>query len=202
MAIQIQNLNPAREQVFVYDFLRFASDKYESPATKGWTAIVHHVTDPASWVDLFRVARYSGQDASTWVETDAWSIAWDEPVRGGGFVHARSRRRRRQLARKIELLQYDPALARRAVNYDLVVCINDVYAAIATDSLASHPLANLEIFSAYVLAHEAMHYIEDWTRKHLVADNVPPWLDSEVTQTLQEFNESIGWDVFKERYLI
>ena len=200
---QLLRLRPTREHAFINEFLAFASTKYASATTMGWTAIVHHVTDPTRWVELYHVARYSGQEASTWAETDAWSTAWDEPDVLAGFVHARSRKRRKQLARKIELLHFDPALARKAVNHDLLVFINDVYATIIAESLAAHPLMNMETFSAYILAHEAMHYIEDWTRKKLVCDGVPPWLDMEVISTLNDFAESIGgWDAFKQRYLI
>jgi len=200
---QLLRLRPTREHAFVNEFLAFASTKYASAATMGWTAIIHHVTDPTRWVDLYRVARYSGQEDSTWAETDAWSTAWDEPDLLAGFVHACSRKRRKQLAHKIELLRFDPALARRAINHDLLIFINDVYATIIAESLAAHPLMSMETFMVYLLAHEVMHYIEDWTRKPLVADGVPPWLDNEVSRTLHEFTESIGgWGVFKERYLI
>jgi hypothetical protein len=54
-------------------------------------------------------------------------MAWDEPV-GTGWVHTTDVRRRRMLARRMELENFDRAIAAKAINYDLLIFVNDCYA--------------------------------------------------------------------------
>ena len=201
MERQLLVVKPANEKRFVQDFLVFASKKYHSKPTIGWTSHIEHISDPTIWIDLYQVAKYTGQNALTWHESDAWSFSWDRPT-ANGFVHTTSQRKRRQLARKIELYDFDPMLAEKAINFDLMIFINDTYAAIALDWLRSNPLTNCENFALYVLSHEVLHYVQDWTGKQLVMDEVPPWLDEQVSNSLDEFViRSGGWTEIERRYL-
>ena len=174
--------------------LAFATDMYNAATTKGWKVMVHHVSDPTRWIDLYDAARYSGQDPVTWLNCDAWSMAWDEPV-AGGWVHATSRTRRKQLARRMELENFDPGMTAKAINYDLLILVNDSYASY----LASR--FQLEGYLLYLLAHECLHFVEDWSGKYLVVDDVPPSQDQQVVTTLSAYVESVGgWDIFKRLY--
>jgi hypothetical protein len=157
--------------------------------------MVQHISDPARWIDLYDAARYSGSDAATWLASDAWSMAWDEPV-GGGWVHTTSPKRRKMLARRMELENFDPAIAAKSIKYDLLIFINDSYA----NYLANH--FHLENYAFYLLSHECLHFVSDWCGKTLVVDNVPPWQDRQVVTTLSAYVESFGgWKIFKRRYM-
>ena len=107
MGIQLVTLERVKEQAFAQDILAFATAKYKAATTKGWRVMVQHVSDPVRWMDLYDAARYSGQDPATWPTCDAWSMAWDEPV-AGGWVHTTDPRRRKMLARRMELENVDP----------------------------------------------------------------------------------------------
>jgi hypothetical protein len=193
MGIQLLILKPNKEQLFAQDILEFAIAKYKATAMSGWNVLVEHV-DPARWIDLFFVSRHAGQHPHSWTECDAWSTAWDEPV-AAGWVHATTRARRQQLATKTELTQFDSALAARAIDYDLLIFLNDEYATHLGNRLG------ITDYLLYLIVHECLHYCEDWTGKHLVEDCVPPSQDREVVATLSEFVQSIGgWDVLKRRY--
>ena len=194
MGIQVVTLERVKEQAFARDMLAFATDMYNAATTKGWKVIVHHVSDPTRWIDLYDAARYSGQDPVTWLNCDAWSMAWDEPV-AGGWVHATSRTRRKQLAKRMELENFDPGMTAKAINYDLLILVNDSYASY----LASR--FQLEGYLLYLLAHECLHFVEDWSGKYLVVDDVPPSQDQQVVTTLSAYVESVGgWDIFKRLY--
>ena len=194
MGIQVVTLERVKEQAFAQDILAFATDRYKATVTKGWKVMVQHVSDPARWIDLYDAARYTGQDPETWLNCDAWSMAWDEPV-AGGCVHATSRTRRKQLARRMELENFDPVMTEKAINYDLLILVNDSYASY----LASR--FQLEDYLLYLLTHECMHFVEDWSKKHLVLDDVPPSQDQQVVTTLSAYVESVGgWDIFKRLY--
>jgi hypothetical protein len=106
---QLLTLKPDKEQAFAEDILAFASRKFNASMTKGWTTMVQHVANTARWKDLYKVTRYTGQDPFTWPNCHAWSTAWDEPA-AGGWVHATSLARRRQLATRIELTDFDPMI--------------------------------------------------------------------------------------------
>jgi hypothetical protein len=194
MGIQLATFERIKEQAFAQDILAFATDRYNATTTKGWNVMVHHVSDPARWIDLFDTARYSGRDPETWPNCDAWSMAWDEPV-AGGWVHTTSPRRRKNLARRIELENFDPAIAANAINFDLLVFVHDSYA----NYLARR--FQLETYAFYLLTHECLHSVEDWSGKHLVVDDVPPWEDQQVVTTLQAYVETVGGlDAFKQLY--
>jgi len=194
MGIQVVTLERVKEQAFARDMLAFATDMYNAATTKGWKVMVHHVSDPTRWIDLYDAARYSGQDPVTWLNCDAWSMAWDEPV-AGGWVHATSRTRRKQLAKRMELENFDPGMTAKAINYDLLILVNDSYASY----LASR--FQLEGYLLYLLAHECLHFVEDWSGKYLVVDDVPPSQDQQVVTTLSAYVESVGgWDIFKRLY--
>jgi hypothetical protein len=194
MGIQLATLERLKEQAFAEDILAFAADKYNAATTKGWKVMVHHVSDPTRWIDLYDAARYTGQDAVTWLNCDAWSMAWDEPV-AGGWVHATNLARRKQLARRMELENFDPGMTAKAINYDLLILVNDSYASY----LASR--FQLEGYLLYLLTHECLHFVEDWSGKYLVVDDVPPWQDQQVVTTLSAYVENVGgWDIFKQLY--
>lgn len=194
MGIQLATLKPVEEEAFAQDILGFATDRYKATMTKGWKVMVQHVSDPLRWGDLYDVARYSGIDPVAWSKSDAWSMSWDEPV-PRGWVHATSPTRRRQLARRMELENFDPAVAVEAINYDLLIFVNDPCAS----CLAKH--FQMEDYLLYLLTHECLHFVEDWSGKQLVLDDVPPFQDQQVASTLSAYVESIGgWDTFKARY--
>jgi hypothetical protein len=121
-------------------------------------------------------------------------MAWDEPI-AGGWIHTTSPRRRKMLAKRMELENFDPAMTAKAINYDLLVFVNDSYA----DYLARR--FQLEGYLVYLLAHECLHFTEDWSGKHLVVDDVPPGQDQQVVATLQAYVEHVGgWNTFKQLY--
>jgi len=195
LGIQLVTLKPVKEQTFAQDILAFATNRYKATVTKGWKVMVEHVSDPVRWMDLYDVARYTGSDPAAWPSCDAWSMAWDEPVEGG-WVHATSPTRRRQLARRMRLENFDPNMTGNAINYDLLIFVNDPYATYLAK------LLQLEGYSLYLLAHECLHFVADWSRKQLVVDDVPPWQDQQVVTTLSAYVESVGgWDAFKQRYM-
>jgi hypothetical protein len=189
-------LERVKEQAFAQDILAFATDRYKVSMTKGWTVMVQHIPDPARWVDLYDAARYTTrQDPAAWLTCDAWSMAWDEPV-GAGWVHTTDVRRRRMLARKMELENFDSAIAAKAINYDLLIFVNDCYASYLARRY------QMEEYLLYLLAHESLHWTEDWSGKQLVLDDVPPWRDRQVVATLSAYVESVGgWHTFKQRYV-
>jgi hypothetical protein len=194
LGIQLATIERVKEQAFARDILAFATRKYKS-ATRGWRVMVQHISDPARWIDLYDAARYTGQDPATWLASDAWGMAWDEPV-AGGWVHTTSIRRRRMLARRMELEHFDSAISAEAIKCDLLVFVNDSYA----NYLANH--FHLESYAFYLLTHECLHYVSDWSGKTLVVDNVPPSQDQQVVTTLSAYVESIGgWKIFKQRYV-
>jgi len=196
LGIKLEQFKSGRESVFERDVLRFASEKYGSDVTKAWTVTVIHVSDPADWIDLFDIARYSHLDPATWPDSDAYSITWDIPT-STGVTHLNSSKARRRLAGKIQVNEFGAKMARRIVHFDLATFLNDPLLNWLGNlyQKADYPL--------YVLTHEAMHSTEDWTHKQLVVDGVPPSQDQEVTATLNEFIEAIGgWSEIKQRYLI
>jgi hypothetical protein len=195
LGIQLAAFERLKEQAFAQDILAFATGKYNAATTKGWKVMVQHVSDPVRWIDLFDAARYSGQDPETWPNCDAWSMAWDEPV-AGGWVHTTSPTRRKELARRMELENFDPAMTAKAINYDLLVFVNDTYASYLARRF------QLEGYFLYLLTHECLHFVEDWSSKHLVVDDVPPWQDQQVVTTLSAYVEKVGgWNTFKQRYM-
>lgn len=195
MGIQLVTLKPVKEQTFAQDVLAFATVRFKATVTKGWKVMVQHVSDPVRWVDLYDVARYTGQDPAGWPSCDAWSMAWDEPVEGG-WVHATSPERRKQLARRMEMEGFDLVMTAKAVNYDLLIFLNDSYATYLAKVL------QLEGYFLYLITHECLHFLEDWSGRHLVVDDVPPWQDQQVVTTLSSYVESVGgWDAFKQRYM-
>jgi hypothetical protein len=194
LGIQLVRLERVKEQAFAQDILAFATEKYKS-ATRGWRVMVQHISDPGRWIDLYDAAKYTGQDPATWLASDAWSMAWDEPV-GTGWVHTTNTRRRRMLARKMEMEDFDPAITAEAVNCDLLIFVNDSYA----NYLARR--FRLESYAFYLLTHECLHFVADWCGKTLVVDNVPPWQDRHVLATLSGYVESLGGlNTFKQRYV-
>jgi hypothetical protein len=195
LGIQLVRLERVKEQAFAQDILAFATKKYEAVTTRGWTVMVQHISDPARWIDLYDAARYTGQDPATWLACDAWGMAWDQPVRGG-WVHTTSPRRRRMLARRMELENFDPAIAAKAIKHDLLIFVNDCFASYLARRF------RLEGYLLYLLTHECLHFVEDWCGKRLVLDDVPPWQDQQVVTTLSAYVESVGgWHTFKQRYI-
>lgn len=196
MGMQVLTLRPAKEQTFAEEILSFATEKYKATMMQGWRCLVEHVSDPTRWMDLYDVARYTGQDALGWHECDAWSTAWDEPV-GRGWVHVVNPTRRKQLAERMELEAYDPALAAKAIKYDLLILLNDPYAIHLGKYYAN------ERYILYLISHEIHHYIQDWTGRQVVCDHVAPSNDTAVVETLEGFIQAVGgWDAFKQQYLI
>lgn len=196
MGIKLVQFKPGKERVFEQDVLHFASEKYGSDVTKAWAVTVIHVLDPADWIDLFDIARYSHLDAAAWPDSDAYSITWDTPT-PTGFTHLNSSKARRQLVKKIELTDFGAKMVSRIVRFDLATFLND-------------PLLNWlgnvyqrSDYPLYILTHEAMHSVDDWTHRRLVVDSVPPSRDKEVAATLEEFIDTVGgWPEIKQRYLI
>jgi len=44
--------------------------------------------------------------------------------------------------------------------------------------------------------------VQDWSGRHLVVDDVPPWQDQQVVSVLSAYVENVGgWKTFKRRYL-
>jgi len=122
-------------------------------------------------------------------------MAWDEPV-AGGWVHTTSPRRRKNLARRMELENFDSAITAKAINYDLLVFVNDSYASYLARRF------QLEGYLLYLLTHECLHFVADWSGKNLVVDDVPPWQDQQVVTTLSAYVQNVGgWNTFKERYM-
>lgn len=193
MEMQLLVLGHDKEREFAQDILAFAAKKYHATVMNGWTVTIEHI-DASRWIDLFAVAKYSGQDPCTWITVDAWSTAWDEPV-AAGWLHAATPERRRQLAAKIELMEFDPRLAANAVKHDLLICLNDSYATYLAKLLA------IPHYMLYLVVHELLHYCQDWTGKHLVQDDALPCQDKEVITTLNDFVQTKGgWASFKRLY--
>jgi len=181
-----------KERDFAQDFLAFASQRHGANAIKDWTVTVQHIPDTARWVALYRVARHSGQDPYNWETCDAWSFAWDVVV-VGAWVHVRNPTMRRQLADRMELASFDPSVAAKAVQYDLVIFVND--------PLTSLPIHDLGLgYIKYLIAHEVLHWISDWTSKQLVRDGVRPEKDRVVVSTLDAFLHSRTPELIAERY--
>jgi hypothetical protein len=92
----------------------------------------------------------------------------------------------------MELDDFNPKISAEAIEYDLVIFINDAYAV--------QP-ANGMCYLHYLIAHECLHHVGDWIGKELAADNMAPWQDKIVAATLDSFIEKIGGlDEFKRRY--
>jgi hypothetical protein len=193
LTLELIQLQIGKEEAFAHDFLAFASKKLNATVLDGWTVLVEHVSD-VGWIDLFDVARHSGQTAGSWPSCDCWSFAWDQPV-GDGWVHLKSRARRRRLAAAMELTNFDAALAARAVEHDVVIFLNDSYATYNAN------LFQREDYLLYLVSHELQHFCDDWTCKQLVRDDVPPSQDAVVLATLNEFARSLGGlEALKQRY--
>ena len=192
MAIQL-TLKPAREQAFARDVLLFASHKYKSPKTEHWTVLVQHVQTTTSWSALWNVSKYTGQNPFTWDTCDAWSITWDKPTTSG-FIHITSTRLRKKLAVRMEMVDFDPALALRAVRYDMLITVNDTLATYNGNRIG------MADYILYLITQQCMYCIQDWTNQQLVLANVDPQEDREVMATLDEFIRAAGWQEFKRRY--
>jgi len=158
---------------------------------------VVHVTDPGRWVDLFQVSRHTSMEASAtgWLGCDAWSFAWDV-LTPRGWIHA-DIDQRPEIARMMELVNFDAELASVALHYDLVTFIQDpVLASAALET-------RLSDYNVHVLVHEALHFCSDWGHRPIVIDFVHPYLDREVVATLTAFVHHLGgWSAFKQRYLV
>lgn len=191
---EILILRPDKEQAFAHDILEFASRKYNSDATTNWNIMAVHIKDSGAWRNLFNVAKYSGQDQFSWENCDVWSTAWDEATTKG-FVHVSNVQRRKELAERIEMVDFDSVIAAKAVNYDVLIFFND--------PLVWYNAIGLQMpdYLLYLITHQAMYYIEDWTNSKLVLNNVQPVDDRKVFATLRDFVRSIGADQFKRRYL-
>jgi hypothetical protein len=95
----------------------------------------------------------------------------------------------------MELTYFDAALAARAVEYDVVIFVNDSYA-----TYNAH-LFQREDYLLYLVTHELEHFCDDWTCKQLVRDDVPPSQDAVVLATLNEFAQTLGgFEALKQRY--
>ena len=71
------------------------------------------------------------------------------------------------------------------------------------DSYEKHLASYLQhpTYSLYLLTHEILHFVEDWTGKPLVRDGVPPNEDREVMKTLNDFiAQTGGWEKFRRKY--
>jgi len=192
LEIQRLALSFAKEKDFAQDFLAFASKRHGASVTQGWKVLVQHVSDMTRWNSLYNVARYAGQDPFTWGTCDCWSFAWDEPI-AGTWVHVKNTDRRRQLAERTELLYFDPSIATKALQHDLLIFVND-----SLTSLSVHDLGLGYIF--YLIAHECLHWVSDWTSKELVRDGVPPKKDRIVVSTLDTFLRSLSPELIAQRY--
>jgi hypothetical protein len=196
LGLRFPTLKRVKEQAFAQDIRAFATDKYNATMTKDWKVMVQHVSDRLRWMDLYNVARHTAQDFVMWPDADAWSMAWDEPDGEGGWIHAATPTSRKDLARRMELENFHPVMAAEAINYDVLIFVNDPRA----NYLASY--FQVEGYLVYVLTHECLHFVEDWSGKHLVLDNVPPWQDRQVGATLSAYVESLGgWNAFKQRHV-
>jgi len=192
LKIQRLALSFAKEQDFAQDFLAFASKRHGASVTQDWKVLVQHVSDLTRWNSLYNVARHAGQEPLTWGTCDAWSFSWDEPI-AGTWVHVKNLDRRRQLAEKTELLYFDPSIATKAVQYDLLIFLND--------ALTSFPVYNLGLgYIMYLISHELHHTISDWTFRDLVRDGVPPEKDGVVISTLAAFLSPLSPELIAERY--
>ena len=193
---KIATFRDGKEAEFERDFLHYASAKYRCTPTQSWTVTVLPLP-PERWMDLWDVSRHSFMEsgAETWHECDAWSTAWDVPA-GTGWRHIRDKNERLQLATRMELTSFDQRIAARAADYDLVTFTNhDLLNCLA----ALHP----PWYIGYVLGHEAIHEIQDWSGKTLIVDHVSPGQDSQVIKTLRQFIASVGgWSSIEDRYLL
>ena len=181
------------------DFLGFATEKFGATIIKGWSVTVEHIEDPCRWIDLFDVARHTEMDPGEWPTNDAWSFAWDAPSERG-FFHVTDHSERQRLSKRKELEDFDPKISAKAIEYDLVIFINDAYA-IQSNSIDFLRYLMPTDFLHYLIAHECLHHVGDWIGRELVKDNVPPSQDQIVIATLNSFIEKIGGlDEFKRRY--
>ena len=193
LALELIQLRTDKEQAFARDFLSFASRKFNATAVMDWSVLVEHIAD-VRWIDLFDVARFTGQTASIWPTCDCWAMAWDTPI-DDTWVHLKDPASRRLLAAAIGLCAFDPALATRAVRHDMMICVNDSYA-----NFLAHVFDRAD-YSVYLISHELLHFVDDWTGKQRVQDTVPPTGDIVVEATLKEFVQKIGGIVaLKQRY--
>ena len=90
--LQSVGFQTGKEKDFEQDFLYFASDRYGSETTRGWTVAVMHVNDSGDWMDLYEIARYSHLNSGDWIASDAYSITWDTPVADADEASEHSRR--------------------------------------------------------------------------------------------------------------
>jgi hypothetical protein len=158
---------------------------------------VVHIADPERWIDLLDVSRHSFMEASPgeWPGCDAWSFSWDVPT-PGGWIHA-DISKRLEIARRMELVNFDARIASEALRYDVVTFLQDPVLALAAIQ------TRITDYSVHVLVHEALHFCSDWGRRPIVIDFVQPYQDREVVATLTAFVHHIGgWSTFKQRYLI
>lgn len=196
MTIELVRFRPDKEQAFERDFLIFASERYASKQTQGWTVGVDHVFDSGDWMDLYDLAQYSHLDPTGWSTSDAYSINWDV-LTPKGWQHLDLSSRRQLLSRMQPMSGFGARAAEWAAQFDLA-------------TLLHVPLLNclraqyrMPTYTAYVLCHEVMHVIEDWTGKPLVTDGVPPDQDHEVSIAFTAFVEkSGGWTQLKQQYLL
>jgi len=192
--MQQVRFRPDKEREFERDFLRFASDRYESRTTKTWTVAVTHVQDSGDWMDLYDIARYSHLDPGAWNTSDAYSLTWDVPTRKG-WQHLDSMSRG-QLVRRMQLSGFGAKAANWAAQFDLATLLH----APLLHCLGAY--YRMPAYPVYVLCHEVMHVIEDWTEKTLVSDGVPPDQDREVIVALNAFvDKSCGWPAIQRLYL-
>jgi hypothetical protein len=96
----------------------------------------------------------------------------------------------------MDLNGFDAAIARKAIQYDLVTFLQDDL----LNWLAT--FHNMPDYSLHVLSHEVLHAVTDWSNQQLVIDGVHPFSDKQVVETLAAFVRYIGgWNALRLRYL-
>lgn len=191
MGISSVTVLRSKERAFASDFLEFATEKFGATTIRGWTVMIEHIEDPGRWMDLlFDVARNAGSSPQLWHSSDGWMFAWDMK-KEGVFSHLTDHTERQRLSKQTGFEDFDPKIAAKAINYDLLIFLNDALASINRQGY----------YLPYVIAHECLHAIEDWiSGQELVIDYVHPWQDQKVIAALNEFINKIGMDEFKRRY--
>jgi len=196
LGFEMVSFQPGKETEFEEDVLHFASRRYASETTRNWKCTVVHITDPGRWIDLFEVSRHTSMEAlaGEWPSCDAWSFAWDV-LTTEGWIHA-DIRERPQIAREMELINFDAEIAFETLRYDVVTFLQDPVLALAAIK------TKLADYNLHVLVHEALHFASDWGHRPIVIDFVHPYQDREVVATLTAFVHHLGgWSAFKQRYL-
>ena len=183
-----------KEAAFATDILRFAAQRYGVAGLDNATAMTTHIVDPTRWIDLYDVARRTGIGPD-WINADGWGFAWEERV-GDRWTRVANQVKRREIAEKAGFVDFDRALADTAIQYDVVVFINDAQAEYLSK------LHHKRNYLLYVITHECLHIVMDRLKRAIHIDAPTMWMDPVTIQILGEFVEHVGGEsVLRQKYL-